>query len=43
MDMDSDKMKKLKSEMAELTEEEKNNLRKQKEAEIHELLDFEKT
>ena len=41
MDMDEEKMKRLQAEMAQLSNEEKDQLRKTKEKEIEELLDFE--
>ena len=41
MDMDEEKMKRLQAEMAELSAEDKENLRREKEAEIEKLLDFE--
>ena len=42
MDMDESKMEKLKADLAHLTEEEKENIRKEKEKEIEDLLNFEK-
>ena len=42
MDMDEEKMKRLQAEMANMSAEEKDKLRKEKEREIEELLDFDK-
>jgi len=41
MDMDEEKMKRLQGDMAQLSEDEKDQLRKAKEKEIQDLLDFE--